>query len=97
MSENPETGPVVRPPHAPDEADRVEQSELDLGVVSTGSPEVDRALTPIEELADRSVSDHPEIFERVLDGLTATMTEGAEANDSPANEGSVSEGSTPDS
>ena len=93
VSEIPETSQATRPPHVQDDADRAEQSELDLGVVSTGSPEVDQALTPIEGLAERGVSDHPEIFEPVLDGLTATMTEGGDST----NEGSVSEGSTPDS
>lgn len=55
-------------------ADAAAQSELDLGVVSTGSPEVDRALEPLESLADQPVANHAETFERVLGDLAETMT-----------------------
>ena len=51
------------------------QSELDLGVLSTGSADVDRALAPLEGLAEREVSALPEVFEQVLDALAQTMTE----------------------
>ena len=54
-----------------------EQSELDLGVISTGSETVDEALSPLEGLSDQSVDGHPAVFERVLGDLTATMTDGA--------------------
>lgn len=50
------------------------QSELDLGVVSTGSAEVDAALRPLEGLGERAVPDHPDVFESVLAELTETMT-----------------------
>jgi hypothetical protein len=51
------------------------QSELDLGVLSTGSVPVDRALAPLDGLAERPVSGHAEVFEQVLDELANTMTE----------------------
>lgn len=51
-----------------------EQSELDLGVISTGSPSIDRALSPIEGLGDHPVVDHPEVYEQVLAELSAAMT-----------------------
>ncbi len=60
-------------------ADETAQSELDLGVVSTGSAEVDAALHPIESLTERDVAAHPEVFEQVLTDLSRTMT----ADDSP--------------
>ena len=74
-------------PNEPDETspDEAEQSELDLGVISTGSPEVDRTLTPIERLGELPVAEHPEVFERVLGELSSTMT------DSSADESSVGE------
>ena len=65
---------------APDEA---EQSELDLGVISTGTPVVDQALAPLEGLTDLPVADHPEIFDRVLSDLSATMAEGVADESSP--------------
>lgn len=49
------------------------QSELDLGVMSTGSLAVDRALLPLEGLTERPVSGHAEVFEQVLDELAQTM------------------------
>jgi len=52
-----------------------DQSELDLGVISTGAPDIDRALTPLEGLGERAVSEHPEVYERVLGELAATMAE----------------------
>ncbi len=57
---------------APDEA---EQSELDLGVISTGSPDIDRALAPIEGLGDQPVAEHPDVYEQVLGQLSATMAD----------------------
>jgi hypothetical protein len=57
---------------APDEA---EQSELDLGVISTGSPDIDRALAPIDRLGDQPVADHPDVYEQVLGQLSATMAD----------------------
>jgi len=55
-------------------AEETAQSELDLGVVSTGSADVDRALRPLDGLAERSVADHAEIFDQVLGELAETMT-----------------------
>lgn len=55
-------------------AEEAAQSELDLGMVSTGSTEVDQALQPLEGLAERPVGDHARIFEQVLGGLAETMT-----------------------
>ena len=52
-----------------------EQSELDLGVISTGAPDIDRALTPLEGLGERPVSEHPEVYEQVLGELSATMAD----------------------
>ena len=63
--------------------DEVEQSELDLGVISTGTPVVDQALAPLEGLGGVPVADHPEVFEGVLSDLSATMAEGAADEGSP--------------
>ena len=52
-----------------------EQSELDLGVISTGASDVDSALAPLEGLGERSVSEHPEVYEQVLGELSATMAD----------------------
>jgi hypothetical protein len=52
-----------------------EQSELDLGVISTGAPDIDRALSPLEGLKERPVSEHPEVYEQVLGELSATMAD----------------------
>ena len=52
-----------------------EQSELDLGVISTGASDVDSALAPLEGLGDRPVSEHPEVYEQVLAELSATMAD----------------------
>lgn len=49
------------------------QSELDLGVVSTGAADVDAALRPLESLTERAVSEHPEVYEQVLASLASTM------------------------
>lgn len=62
-------GPAV-PPAA--------QSELDLGVVPTGSAEVDAALRPLDQLAERAVAEHAAVYEQVLDALATTMTSPAE-------------------
>jgi hypothetical protein len=70
----------VRETSAHDEA---EQSELDLGVISTGSPDIDRALTPIEGLGDRPVAEHPDVYEQVLGQLSATMADSS-ADEAPA-------------
>jgi hypothetical protein len=50
-----------------------EQSQLDLGVISTGAADVDQALRGLENISDRPVDEHPEIYEAVLGGLTAAM------------------------
>ena len=63
--------------------DEVEQSELDLGVISTGTPIVDQALAPLEGLGGVPVADHPQVFEGVLSDLSATMAEGAADEGSP--------------
>jgi hypothetical protein len=55
-------------------AEPADQSELDLGVISTGSPAVDEALQPLESLAEVPVGDHPEVLERVLGELSATLS-----------------------
>lgn len=59
------------------------QSELDLGVVPTGSAEVDAALRPLDQLAERAVGEHAAVYERVLDALTTTMTSTAETGAEP--------------
>ena len=64
-------------------SDEVEQSELDLGVISTGTVVVDHALAPLEGLGALPVADHPEVFERVLGDLSATMAEGVADEGSP--------------
>ncbi len=62
-------------PHAPTPArDATAQSELDLGVVPTGSAAVDRALVPLEDLTESPVAGHPDIYEQVLTDLAATMS-----------------------
>lgn len=73
-----ESRPEVPP--APEEM----QSELDLGVVSTGSSVVDEALRRLDELPERPVADHPEVYDQVLDALAATMA--ADAEESPAHD-----------
>lgn len=57
--------------------ERTAQSELDLGVVSTGSTVVDEALRPLESLGDRPVAEHAEAYERVLGDLTEAMSDPA--------------------
>ena len=64
-------------------SDEVEQSELDLGVISTGTMVVDHALAPLEGLGALPVAEHPEVFERVLGDLSATMAEGVADEGSP--------------
>jgi len=61
-----------------------EQSELDLGVISTGAPDVDRALAPLEGLGERPVSDHPGVYEEVLGQLSSTMADHTAEPDDPA-------------
>lgn len=62
----------------PTTTDAAGQSELDLGVVPTGSPEVDAALRPLDQLAERSVAEHAAVYEQVLDALTETMMPAAD-------------------
>lgn len=69
---------VARP--ADSSAERAAQSELDLGVVSTGSAVVDNALRALESLGERSVADHAEAYEQVLDDLTDAMNDPASAH-----------------
>jgi hypothetical protein len=65
-------------------SDEAGQSELDLGVISTGTPVVDRALAPLEGLGEIPVPQHSEVFERVLSDLSATMAEGVADEGSPS-------------
>lgn len=65
--------PVSRGAEAPDRP--TAQSELDLGVVSTGSTDIDSALHPLESLTERPVADHAEAYEKVLADLTAAMSD----------------------
>jgi hypothetical protein len=83
-------GAVPRPaePLSAPARDATEQSELDLGVVPTGSAAVDQALVPLEELADSPVAEHPDVYQRVLTDLAATMSE-------PADGASVAPGEPP--
>lgn len=60
---------------APAPAGRTSQSELDLGVVSTGSAAIDRALRPMEPLAESPVSEHADAYEQVLADLTGAMSD----------------------
>lgn len=72
----------------PDAAPRVGpradgQSELDLGVVSTGAADVDAALRPLEALTERPVSEHAEVYEQVLESLASTMAAPVESAGAP--------------
>ncbi len=72
----------------PDETPRVGpradgQSELDLGVVSTGAADVDAALRPLEALTERPVSEHAEVYEQVLESLASTMAAPVESAGTP--------------
>lgn len=58
-----------------------EQSELDLGVISTGSGPVDQALKPLERVGAQPVGEHPAVFEQVLTDLSATMSDGSTSGD----------------
>ena len=69
--------PEVAASEPADQPEQSEQSELDLGVISTGSPEIDQALTPLEELPHRPVAEHPDLFERVLADVSSGMTDEA--------------------
>lgn len=55
-----------------------QQSELDLGVVPTGDPRVDDALTTLEILPDTPVDEHPEVFEAVHQRLHEALSDVAE-------------------
>ena len=70
---------AVAPRAAEAGAERTAQSELDLGVVSTGSAMVDDALRPLESLGEHPVADHAEAYERVLADLTEAMSDPASA------------------
>ena len=50
-----------------------EQSQLDLGVISTGAADVDQALRGLENISERPVDEHAGVYEAVLGGLTAAM------------------------
>jgi hypothetical protein len=50
-----------------------EQSQLDLGVISTGAADVDRAIGGLEAISERPVDEHAEVYESVLSELTAAM------------------------
>ncbi|HVQ17772.1 MAG TPA: hypothetical protein VMT27_01900 [Actinomycetes bacterium] len=52
-----------------------EQSEFDLGVVSTGNPAVDAALAGLDGLADRAIGEHPDVFEGVHQVLSETLVD----------------------
>lgn len=76
-------------PAADPSSEETAQSELDLGMVSTGSIDVDRALRPLDGLAERPVAEHAEIFDQVLGELAETMTgpvaaQGATPGEPPA-------------
>ena len=60
-----------------------DQSELDLGVVNTGDPVVDEALSGLEQLKSIPVAEHPEVFEQVHRGLTDAMTRAGDEPDQP--------------
>lgn len=65
-------------PDAVDVSEQVPgQPELDLGVVSTGSPEVDVALAPLENLAERPIGEHAEVYQHVFESLATTMSPAA--------------------
>jgi hypothetical protein len=68
-----------------------EQSELDLGMISTGAAAVDEALSPLEALPELPVGDHAAVFEQVLGRLSATMTDGVNtgADDESSPDGSA--------
>ena len=81
--------PVSHMPQSPEErapeqerpASDQEQSELDLGMISTGSPAVDAALAPLEDIGQLPVGDHAAVFEQVLADLSATMADGPHPGD----------------
>lgn len=84
---NPRPGPAdqVDPGHRGEHAEtEQEQSELDLGVVSTGSAPVDQALGLLETVAERPIGEHPAVFEQVLADLSSTMADGTPAGTEPA-------------
>lgn len=68
------------------------QSELDLGVVSTGSAEIDHALRPLESLNERPVADHADAYEQVLGDLTAAMSDPAATPPSHQDDGHDDQG-----
>jgi hypothetical protein len=55
------------------EESATKQPELDLGIRQTGNAQVDAALTALEGVMDRSVEEHPEVFEDVHRALHSTM------------------------
>jgi len=62
--------PELAPAPAPRDS---EQSQLDLGVISTGAADVDQALRALENVSERPVDEHAGVYEAVLGGLTAAM------------------------
>lgn len=55
-----------------------DQSELDLGVVDTGDAAVDQALSGLDQLKVLPVSEHPQVFGDVHQGLSRAMTRAGE-------------------
>ena len=51
-----------------------QQSELDLGVVATGHPAVDAALSGLAGLTARPIDEHPRVFEDVHRQLDDAMS-----------------------
>ena len=80
---------AVTPRGAEATAEQTAQSELDLGVVPTGSAVVDDALRPLESLGERPVAEHAEAYEQVLADLTETMRDPAAGRPTDAGEPTV--------
>jgi hypothetical protein len=66
---------------SPEATEAVDQSELDLGVISSGNVVVDATLEPLEGLPGLPVGDHAGVFEGVLADLSATMADGPDDAD----------------
>lgn len=54
------------------------ETQLDLDVFSTGSSEVDAALSPLRDLTEVPVAEHPAHFNAALNALTAILDERGE-------------------
>lgn len=78
-----DTATSVESAPGPDDTAAAAQPELDLGVVPTGSTEVDAALSPLDQLAERAVAEHAVVYEQVLDALATTMASPAETGVEP--------------